>query len=68
MVSDKLDFNFCLEFFDAHIGKDYFFTEVGNGSVRQLAASKEDLLGLKQQHIGCSVHEQPKLVGRKVRT
>ena len=30
--------------------------------------SEKDMLGLKQQHIGRSVHEQPKLVGRKIRT
>ena len=25
MVSDKLDFDFCLELFDTYSGKDYFF-------------------------------------------
>ena len=68
MVSDKLDFDFCLELFDTYSGKDYFFTEGGNGSVWQLTTSEKDLLGLKQQHVGRSVHEQPKLVGRKIRT
>ena len=48
--------------------RNYFFTEGGNGSVWQLTTSEKDLLGLKQQHIGRSVQEQPKLVVRKIRT
>ena len=48
--------------------RNYFFTEGGNGSVWQLTTSEKDLLGLKQQHIGRSMHEQPKLVGCKIRT